>query len=60
MENPTRADMERANRLINWMAGYIGKMAPGWYSDCYSDLNEHFMTMQRLGFDSHDPSKKDK
>lgn len=57
MDGITREDLERANRLINWMAGYIGNMAPGSYSDCYADLNEHLILMQRLGIPSTDPSK---
>jgi len=44
-----REDLERANRLIDWMAGYIGQMAPGHYSACYADLNEHFIAMGVLG-----------
>jgi hypothetical protein len=53
----SRKDLERAARLINWMAGYIGKMAPISYGACYSDLNEHFMAMQRLDISTDDPSK---
>lgn len=40
--------LERADKLINWMAGYIGKMAPGDYHRCYADLNEHGLFMERL------------
>lgn len=52
-----REDMERANRLVCWMAGYIGNMAPGRYADCYAELNEHFLAMQKLGIATDDPSK---
>lgn len=52
-----REDLERANRLVSWMVGYIGKMAPGHYGGCYGELNEHFMAMGRLGIPSDDPSK---
>ena len=53
----SREDMERANRLVCWMAGYIGNMAPVHYGACYSELNEHFMAMGRLGISTDDPSK---
>ena len=54
-----RKDMERAARLINWMAGYIGKMAPVCYGECYAELNDHFLAMQRMGISADDPSKPD-
>ena len=41
------AAMVRASRLIEWMAGYIGHMAPLNYHRCYADLNEHFLFVQR-------------
>lgn len=44
-----RVALNRAEKLIDWMAGYIGNMAPGSYSDCYSDLNEHFLFMAQYG-----------
>lgn len=44
-----RTIVERAARLIEWMAGYIGKMAPGLYHTCYADLNEHWLAMQARG-----------
>lgn len=53
-----RKDLERANRLVCWMAGYIGKMAPLSYGACYSELNEHFLAMQKLGISTDDPSKR--
>lgn len=40
--------LDRADRLINWMSKYIGKMAPGDYQGCYVDLNEHYLFMGRL------------
>lgn len=40
--------LERADRLINWMSEYIGQMAPGKYADCYKELNEHGIYMERL------------
>ncbi len=40
--------LQRADKLIKWMSGYIGKMAPGDYANCYRDLNEHGMFMDRL------------
>ena len=56
-ETISREDMERANRLVAWMAGYIGQMAPLSYGACYRELNEHFMAMERLGISTDDPSK---
>lgn len=53
-----REDLERANRLVSWMVGYIGKMAPGYYHSCYRELNDHFMVMNRLGISTDDPSKQ--
>lgn len=53
----SREDMERAARLINWMVGYIKHMAPGYYGECYAELNEHFLTMERMGVTPDDPSK---
>lgn len=47
-----REALERADRLIDWMAGYIGKMAPGKYGSCYSDLNEHGCFMSKLRAES--------
>lgn len=41
---PTREEWARACKLIDFMAAYIGKMAPGNYSDVFADLNEHFIT----------------
>lgn len=41
--------LNRANRLVDFMAGYIGKMAPGNYHALYSDLNEHFLFMGQHG-----------
>lgn len=41
------AALVRADRLITWMAGYIGKMAPGDYPNCYIDLNEHWVFMDK-------------
>lgn len=43
------AALNRANRLVDFMAGYIGKMAPGNYHALYSDLNEHFLFMGQHG-----------
>ncbi len=57
MSTISREEMERAARLINWMVGYIRKMAPGYYGACYAELNEHFMAMQRLDISPDDPSK---
>ena len=56
-EAVSREDMERANRLVCWMAGYIGNMAPGGYGDCFAELNDHFLAMQRIGIPTDDPSK---
>lgn len=48
-ECPTTVDpLLRADKLIQWMSGYIGKMTPGAYADCYKDLNEHGMYMDRI------------
>lgn len=52
-----REDLERASRLVSWMAGYIGHMAPLRYSACYAELNDHFLTMNRLSIPTDDPSK---
>lgn len=38
----------RADKLVDWMAHYVGKMAPGSYSECYLDLNKHFHFMQQI------------
>ena len=46
--NDLRAALVRADKLVNWMAGYIGKMAPGDYHDCYTDLNTHGLFMGEL------------
>jgi len=37
----------RADRLITWMSQsiYIANMAPGSYTDCYKDLNDHCVFM---------------
>lgn len=43
-----REALDRADRLITWMSGYIGQMAPGKYADCFSDLNEHGLYMADL------------
>lgn len=56
----SREDVERACRLISWMANYIGKMAPGAYSECYAELNDHFLSMGRAGILVDDPSKSSK
>ena len=53
----SRKDMERATRLINWMAGYLKHMAPGYYSECYAELNDHFLAVERMGATANDPSK---
>ena len=37
----------RACRLIEWMSDYVGDMAPGDYTNCYSDLNSHFIAQAR-------------
>ena len=42
------AALQRADKLIRWMSSYIGNMAPGDYAECYRDLNEHGMFMDRL------------
>ena len=42
------AALLRANKLIEWMSGYIGQMAPGAYGECFRDLNEHFIFMHNL------------
>jgi hypothetical protein len=44
------AALERADKLVDWMAGYIGQMAPGTYHDCFADLNQHGLFMQQLRF----------
>ena len=53
----SREDMERANKLLCWMAGYVGQMAPGAYGDAYADLNEHFIAMGQADINCDDPSK---
>ena len=42
-----RDALSRANRLINWMAEYLGGMAPP--PDGIIDLNEHWLLMERMG-----------
>jgi len=42
------AALHRADKLIDWMAKGIGRLAPGDYPECYSDLNEHFLFMEQL------------
>ena len=54
----SRKNLERSSRLISWMAGYIGNMAPGRYTECFQELNTHFIAMGRLGVSTDDPSKK--
>lgn len=46
-----RDALERSDRLIAWMSRYIGQMAPGDYSNCYADLNEHCLYMAALRHD---------
>jgi hypothetical protein len=41
--------INRANRLIEWMSAYVGRMCPGNYHDCYAEMNEHGLFMQRHG-----------
>lgn len=43
-----REALIRADKLIRWMAKYIGQMAPGDYADCFADLNRHFIYMDEL------------
>lgn len=40
-------DWKRACKLIDHMAGYVGKMAPGSYANFYADLNEHFISANK-------------
>jgi hypothetical protein len=47
--------LRRADRLIEWMSGYIGSMAPGKYANCFYDLNQHFLFMERLDALKLDP-----
>lgn len=37
----------RANRIIGWMANYLGRMAPP--NGGIMDLNEHWLYMERTG-----------
>lgn len=48
IDMPSREEWDRACKLIDFFAGYIGDMAPGPYADLFSDLNEHFITANRL------------
>ncbi len=48
MSNDIEAALHRANKLITWMSTYVGNMAPGDYSDCYRDLNNHWVFMAKL------------
>jgi hypothetical protein len=41
------AALNRAHKLVDWMIGYVAKMSPGDYHECYADLNEHFLFMER-------------
>jgi hypothetical protein len=38
--------LERADRIIGWMASYLGRMAPP--SNGIADLNEHWLEMPKL------------
>lgn len=49
-----RAALIRAARIIDWMASYIGRMAPP--EGGIADLNEHWLYMERTG---RPPSGKD-
>ena len=40
------AALERADRVISWMASYLGRMAPP--SNGIADLNEHWLDMPKL------------
>lgn len=42
-----REALERADRIIEWMASYLGRMAPP--SNGIHDLNEHWLYMEKLG-----------
>ena len=44
-----RIALNRAHKLVDWMMGYVGNMAPMSYHDCYCDLNEHCLFMERYG-----------
>jgi hypothetical protein len=41
-----QAALERADRIISWMASYLGRMAPP--SNGIADLNEHWLEMPKL------------
>lgn len=43
-----REALDRADKLVQWMSGYIGKTAPGKYGECFADLNEHCLFMEAL------------
>lgn len=43
-----RKALIRADKLIQFMMVYIGKMAPGNYHNIYADLNEHGIYMEKL------------
>ena len=41
-----RAALERADRIIGWMASYLGRMAPP--SNGIAELNDHWLEMPKL------------
>lgn len=47
----------RAHKLVDFMFAYVGRMAPGDYSDFYGDANDHFLYMSRNRLVT--PKKKD-
>lgn len=46
-EKTLRDALERANRIVCWMAPHIGRMCPP--PDGISELNEHWILMQQMG-----------
>lgn len=41
------AALDRADKLIEWMMPHIGQMSPGAYGECYADLNQHCLFMEK-------------
>lgn len=46
VKRPLVAALERADRIIGWMASYLGRMAPP--SNGIAELNEHWLAMPKL------------
>lgn len=55
-KNQLRCALNRADRIVGWMADYIGRMAPP--SNGLVDLNDHWLFMERHGHPSEAPASR--